>query len=347
MKSRLAGLLDQVLLLSDVNQRKVGCLVGAGVADAAARPLHWVYDLGDLDAAIASSPDTPEFLPQSASPFYSLPTGETSCYFDEAFAVMTSLKNTRQFDFKDICDEFEKQLGPNSPYDMKRREEYMELRRYGKVQGPIVGKWLHGSMIKFFENRKSSQSSADMFGDPHVKETDGFCCALPVVVKYAGEEGLMEKVLKVATTQSTWPVAFKHALVASKIIEGFVEGVPDPIAGVREGIKGEFPEIYKELNTVDSLLSTPHTEAVGYVFGRPCYNPGSFLGAIHAVRSSESFEEAVRKTIKAGGCNCSRSFFIGAMLGARDGVSGIPRDWLEKTTHVEQILETAIDMVKE
>jgi len=193
---------------------------------------------------------------------------------------MTSLNNTRKFDFKNICDEFEKQLGPNSPYDMQRREEYMELRRYGKVQGPIVGKWLHGSMIKFFENRKSLKGNKDMYGDPHVKETDGFCCALPVVVKFAGESGLMDKVLKIATTQSTWPVAFKHALVASKIVEGFVLGSPDPILGVREAIKGDFPEIYKELNTVDSLLSTPHTEAVGYVFGRPCYNPGNLYSII-------------------------------------------------------------------
>ena len=32
-----------------------------------------------------------------------------------------------------------------------------------------------------------------------------------------------------------------------------------------------------------------------------------------------------RKTIKAGGCNCSRSFFIGAMMGAKHGITGIPR----------------------
>ena len=47
------------------------------------RPLHWVYDLGELNAAISSSPDTPEFWPESVSPFYTLPTGENSCYFDQ------------------------------------------------------------------------------------------------------------------------------------------------------------------------------------------------------------------------------------------------------------------------
>jgi len=57
----VSALLETAAALSELNQRKVGCLVGAAIADAAARPLHWVYDLSDLNKAIASSPDTPEF----------------------------------------------------------------------------------------------------------------------------------------------------------------------------------------------------------------------------------------------------------------------------------------------
>lgn len=337
--------MEQALALPEQSQKKIGCLVGAAVADAAARPLHWVYDLEDLNKAIKNNPDCPEFLDESKSPFYTLPTGENSCYFDECYAVMTSIRNQKEFDFEDICSEFVKQLGPNSQYDMQAREEYMELRRYGRVQGPIVGKWLHGGMIKFFENKDNSKS-LDLLGDPHIKETDGFCCALPVVVKHAGEKDLVEKVLRVATTQSTWPVAVRHAVVASKIIEAFIQGAIDPFKQVEDAVRSEFPEIYKELQTIKSMSNTPHTEAVGYVFGRPCYNPGSFMGAIHAVQTSSSFPEAVRKTIKAGGCNCSRAFFIGGMLGARDGLAGIPQDWILRTTQAEKIMQTAIDIIQ-
>jgi len=346
MKSRVTALLDQALALPELSQKKIGCLVGAAVADAASRPLHWIYDLPDLEKAIKADPERPEFVPKSKSPFYTLPTGENSCYFDQCFAVMTSIRNQGQFDFEDVCSEFVKQLGPNSQYDMQAREEYMELRRYGRVQGPIVGKWLHGGMIKFLANKEKSDS-LDLLGDPHIKETDGFCCALPVVVRHAGDTDLMEKVMKVATTQSTWPVAVRHAAVAAKIIEAFIQGDPDPFSSVGESSKSEFPEIYKELQTIKSMSETPHTEAVGYVFGRPCYNPGSFMGAIHAVQTSESFQEAVRKTIKAGGCNCSRAFFIGGMVGARDGLAGIPREWILKTSQAENIIETAIHMVKD
>merc|ERR1711937_791065 len=130
-------------------------------------------------------------------------------------------------------------------------------------------------------------------------------------------------------------------MVAAKIVEAFIlnrSPDSDPFETVKHYIRSQYPEILEELEDIESLSTVGHTEAVAHIFGQPCYNPGSFMGAIHAVQTSQSFEEAVRKTIKAGGCNCSRSFFIGAMLGARDGIAAIPRDWILRTTHAERIL---------
>jgi hypothetical protein len=59
MSSTVLTLLEQVRKLPELQQLKVSCLLGAAVADAAARPLHWIYDLGDLNAAIKSDPDHP------------------------------------------------------------------------------------------------------------------------------------------------------------------------------------------------------------------------------------------------------------------------------------------------
>lgn len=333
--------------LTPLQQRKVACLLGAAVADAASRPLHWIYDLDLLNQAVSSNPEKPEFWPENHSPFYSLPTGENSCYWDEAQAVMTSLSNMKDdpesFSVDKVKRELCTQFGEGSPYDMARRQEYMLLRRFNKVQGPIQGKWLHGGMIKFMENHAAGKV---ICGDPHIKETDGFCCSLPVVVKWAGSEGLDEMVDKVITTQSTWPVAVQHAHVACRIVENLLLDVKDPIESVKQEVRDKYPEIWRELGEVQSHLHVHHTKAVGMLFGRPCYNPGSFLGAIHAVLSSDTFDEAVRKTILAGGCNCSRSFFIGAMMGAKLGLKGIPQDWLEKTNNAKTILKLAIDICK-
>lgn len=340
--AQVSQLLDEVAKLPKLQQKKVGCLVGAAVADAAARPLHWVYDLADLNKYIKNDPQHPEFLPQSRSPFYTLPTGENSCYWDQAAAVMTSLNNCREFKFEDVCKEFVKQFGPSSVYNMDKRQEYMKRRMFGMSLTPLEGKWLHGGMIKFLENF----SQGDVTGDAHVKETDGFCCSLPLVVKYAGDPGLVDMVTQVTSTQSTWPVAVSHAIAASKIVEAFILDQDNPIEHAVNEVSSDFPHIKKELENIQSNLTVDHTKAVGYIFGRPCYNPGSWMGAIHAVLSSTSYEDAVRKTILAGGCNCSRSFFIGAMLGAKNGVEGIPREWMEKTTNLGSILELAINISK-
>lgn len=340
MRSQLKQLLEEVSLLPKLQQKKVGCLVGAAVADAAARPLHWVYDLSDLNKYIKKDPQHPEFLPESRSPFYTLPTGENSCYWDQAFAVMTALKNSQGFVFKDICQEFVVQFGPRSIYNMDKRQEYMQRRMFGMSLTPLEGKWLHGGMIKFLENYQDGNTA----GDPQIKETDGFCCSLPLVVKYAGDPGLMEMVSQVTKTQSTWPVAVNHALAASRIVEAFILDKEDPFQYANEKVADKFPDLSKELDMIKASLKIGHTEAVGRIFGRPCYNPGSFMGAIHAVLSSSTYEEAVRKTILAGGCNCSRSFFIGAMLGAKFGVEGVPVEWMEKTNNIESVMKIAIDI---
>merc|ERR1719400_2954651 len=59
---------------------KTGCsLLGAAVADAASRPLHWVYDMTLMEELMKDGKDA-EFWPESMSPFYTLPTGARSCY---------------------------------------------------------------------------------------------------------------------------------------------------------------------------------------------------------------------------------------------------------------------------
>ena len=56
---------------------KLHIFLGATVADAAARPLHWVYDKKKLNSYIKGKKDI-AFFKQNRSPFYSIKTGEVS-----------------------------------------------------------------------------------------------------------------------------------------------------------------------------------------------------------------------------------------------------------------------------
>ena len=201
-----------------------------------------------------------------------------------------------------------------------------------------------GSLIEFFANYKDGMG-AKPFGGPKIKETDGFCANIPFVCKYYGTKGFVNISLDVIQTLSTWPTAISHGMVASKIVGHLIEsGSGYNILDIKSEIETEYPDVYSSIQDIEGAIQhdMEHTRAVNYVFGSPCYNPGSFQGAIHAVLTSKSYPEVVRKTIRAGGCNCSRSVFAGAMSGAIYGIDSIPIDWMEKTTNIERILAKAI-----
>ena len=69
-----------------------------------------------------------------------------------------------------------------------------------------------------------------------------------------------------------------------------------------------------------------------------CSYPGTFESAVHSILTSSNYKGAVLKTIKAGGCNCSRANFIGAYYAALKGVGSIPKSWVKKTDAAKRIL---------
>ena len=69
-----------------------------------------------------------------------------------------------------------------------------------------------------------------------------------------------------------------------------------------------------------------------------CSYPGTFESSIHSILTSSNYKKAVLKTIKAGGCNCSRVNFIGAYYAALKGVRSIPKSWVKKTDAAKRIL---------
>jgi ADP-ribosylglycohydrolase len=57
--------------------------------------------------------------------------------------------------------------------------------------------------------------------------------------------------------------------------------------------------------------------------------------------NASSYESALRSNMLAGGDCCSRAIFIGACLGAKFGIAGIPVDWLERVNNIEDIVKMA------
>ena len=97
--------------------KKLHIFLGATVADAAARPLHWVYDEKKLKSYIKGKKNI-TFFKQNRSPFYSIKTGEVSGYNDVGQVMFKTLANT--VNQKEVIKLFKKNIvknfGPGSSY---------------------------------------------------------------------------------------------------------------------------------------------------------------------------------------------------------------------------------------
>ncbi len=94
----------------------------------------------------------------------------------------------------------------------------------------------------------------------------------------------------------------------------------------------EVPESVRPLVAASSAAAataTPFNELAAK-FGVSCAMPGALQVALVAARRAEGFEAGVRANLLAGGDNCSRSCYLGALLGA--GAGGVPAAWVAKVT---------------
>ena len=112
------------------------------------------------------------------------------------------------------------------------------------------------------------------------QETDGFCAALPVILKQAGTKNVTAAANEVVRTLSNYPPSISHGVVAAKIMEKIITSKQpiqkqELLKSIQKEVKNMFPDVESSLHSVFQHLETDHFSAVKH-FGRQCYNPGSF-----------------------------------------------------------------------
>ena len=306
-------------------------LLGATVADAAARPLHWVYDQKKLLTYIKGKKDF-TFLKKNKSPFYSIKTGKVSGYNDIGQVMFKTLIEGHE----NIEERFKKNItrnfGPGSLYwkNFKLRAKYRKVKDWrGIIQGP----WVHQNIVETIQNIKKNKN---LTGGIKVNESDGYCAALPYFLYGYSFESL-KKIISIVTVSK---ISLKYALAKLHFIDLALKGAKDPINEFIKKFKKNpyFKNIVADIKKVKKLKTKPHSLAVKKL-GMACSYPGTFMSSIHSIINSTSYKEAILKTVKAGGCNCSRVNFIGAYFAALDGVNVIPKPWISKTDLAKQIIK--------
>ena len=306
--------------------------LGATVADAAARPLHWVYDPKKLKKYIKGKKDI-TFLKKNKSPFYSIKTGNVSGYNDVGQVMFKTLASTKKK--SDILKNFKKNIiknfGPGSAYwrNLKLRRKYKKI----KWKKPMKGPWIHQNILETIQNIKAKKS---ITGGTKVNESDGYCAVLPYYLYDNSEKELKRIVRSVANSK----INETYALAKLKIIDLAIKGNKNPVYTFTKKYKKNkyFKEVNINIKKIIRLKKYNHIKIVKK-FGKACSYPGTFMGSIHAIITSSSYKSAVIKTIKAGGCNCSRANFVGAYFSALKGIKNIPTQWINKTKPAKSIIK--------
>jgi len=306
--------------------------LGATVADAAARPLHWVYDPKKLNQYIKGKKEI-AFLKKSKSPFYSVKTGKVSGYNDVGQVMFKTLISIRKK--SEILKSFKrniiKNFGPGSAYwrNLKLRKKYKKI----KWKMPMNGPWIHQNILETIQNIKSKKIIS---GGKKVNESDGYCAALPYFLYNNSETDLKRVIKSVANSK----INETYALSKLKIIDLAMKGEKSPVNTFvkKFGKNRYFKDVATNIKKVLRLKKHNHTKVVKK-FGKACSYPGTFMGSIHAIITSNNYKSAIIKTIKAGGCNCSRANFVGAYFAAYKGFKNIPSPWIKKTFPAKNIIK--------
>ncbi|MGH0129032.1 UNVERIFIED_CONTAM: hypothetical protein FKN15_013145 [Acipenser sinensis] len=313
------------MMALSVEDRAVGAIIGAAIADAAAQPLHWIYDLQKLDALLSECP-CPEFRAQSANPFYRRVTGQQSCYGDQAYVLAESLAECGGLNVEDLAQRTYKLFGPGSEYDTPVNNP--DRPKGGpRPQLPIEGPWRHASIKSFLKNFEAGKKETGCINDEQI---DGITKLAPVVALYAGKPEMLEKVEEAIRVTQNSDTCVAETLAAARLLEYYILHGPDEKA---------LDSVIEQLMDKNRMNPQDLDRAVVAL-------PGAFQAALHGVLTESVFDQAVRNTMRCGGCTCSRVSFIGACLGAQLGLSGIPDLWKNKTLRYPILLELAKKIAK-
>ena len=305
--------------------------LGATVADAAARPLHWVYNQKKLNSYIKGRKDF-SFLKKNKSPFYNIKTGKVSGYNEIGQVMFETLLESHDNIDQRFKKNIMKNFGPGSIYwkNLGLRSKYRKVKYW---RGIIKGPWIHQNVIETIKNIKLKKK---ITGGTKVNESDGFCASLPYFL-YGFDFKSIEKIISLVTVSK---ISRKYALAKFHLIDLALKGAKNPI---NEFIKkfrknSNFKIIINDITKIKKFKSKSHS-AIVKKLGMACSYPGTFNSSIHAILNSSNYKKAILKTIKAGGCNCSRANFIGAYFTALKGFNTIPKSWIKKTYPAKKILD--------
>ncbi|CAG5125109.1 unnamed protein product [Candidula unifasciata] len=344
-----------VLSLPIEQQRKVAAVVGACVADAAAflfisfvfyAPLcNWISKMGkfysndrEKGGGARSSPGE-----NCQNPFYRIDNGK------KKLSMGTKGLNTDH-----LIQVTYETFGPDSEYENRVTNQYVvgEEKIDLKPTLPIHAPWRHGCVKDFLKNLQQNKSPPGSLNDDQI---DCAIRIIPVVALYAGHPDLLVKVEEALRVLQDCDLPVAVGLAMARVLEQYIlNGDPEDVlttvvAALSDRSRSNPQDldvaVKGQIRQVIQARKLPHTEAVSNVFFffHPDL-PEAMQSTLHGLITATGYVDGIRSTIKAGGCNASRSGFIGACMAAK-GLDAIPERWKTRTLRYEEVLNLALRLL--
>jgi len=192
--------------------RAFWAIVGSLVADAAAQPTQWNYNVPEFQEQLQSQGkwDEPEFARPSLNGWYKVPVGSYSGYGDMSMEVLQSLVT----------------CGSLCPEDLEKRfiRRFGEGGEYGPLDGrpgerPVKGHHRHNSMTSFLQRVNGGHHWPEC-GTPNAMEFP--VRIIPVVALYAGRPEMLNRVDEVVRLMQDHPAVVSVGQAYARMLEAII-----------------------------------------------------------------------------------------------------------------------------
>jgi hypothetical protein len=321
-----------------IAERATAAILGGFLADAAAMPLHWIYDTNEIARLVGTG--VPEFFNPPSCPFYNYQPGMNTPYGQQDMVYLRVGAAAGAF--------------PPTAVEAAYYAQY-------KAGGPAAqGKWYFDESTKeFVANEEAGNTWPACGGNDN--QADAIAHMVAVVALYAGNtsEMLAQVDTVIRVTQNTDDAAaFGNG--AARILEyvllynmtGF-DAVAAAAADMMSPTRAQpYPEDAALATGLLAMLAEvgESNMAVCAQVGSSCDYPHNLLTGAHLIAQlgagPADYVNGTRQTILAGGDSGSRNVFVGAVQAARMGsASLLPAAWTGKTEVWPTILPLAAQLV--
>lgn len=292
-----------------------GAIYGAFVADAFSLGAHWVYETDEIKEKF---PELSEFHDPMSEYHGSKKAGEFTHYGDQCMWLLESIALEKEFSLA-CC--------------ATRWKEYMsEYKGY-----------IDGASKTSLENLNSGKSALEAGSSSQDFSVVGRIAPLALLYSDQQKEFEDAAVLYAKITHNSERAVDATRFFAQLlylVLQGYTP--KNSILAILEASEDETLKTWIKT----ALASTEHNsiEAIRSC-GQSCNVKGACPSSLHLILKYENdYAEAMRQNVYAGGDSAARGMVVGMILGAYNGLSKIPEDWirvLSSKQRIEEYLELA------